>query len=113
MVGGFAASYDRRSQLNASVRPLPRSKRIMGSDRRPSRGRVEDLLAEVSSVDGTADVGTPYELWVPEVLTLHGTTVQSDLAMAIVVDALLAKSYYPHGFEAAAGGRVYRYVREA
>jgi len=84
----------------------------MASTGRASRGRVEDLLTSVNGVDGAAAAGTRYELWVPEALTLHGQPVRLDVAMAVVVNALLAKSYFPDGFEAGDGGRLYRYVRE-
>ncbi len=84
----------------------------MTSAGRASRGRVEDLLTDVNSVDGAAAIGTHYELWVPDALTLRDQPAPLDLAMAILLHALLAKGYYPAGFEADTGGRVYRYVRE-
>jgi len=84
----------------------------MASAGRASRGRVEDLLADVNSVDGAAAIGTRYELWVPDTLTLRDQPAPLDLAMTVVLNALLAKGYYPDGFEADIGGRVYRYIRE-
>jgi len=85
----------------------------MESAARPSRGNVEDLLAQVNRVDGAAAIGTRYELWVPDALTWRGGPVRQDIAMALILDALLAKSFHPDGMVPGTGGRLYRYVREA
>ena len=72
-------------------------------------GTVEGLIQQVESWAPDASVA---ELWVPEHLTLHGNSVAQDIAMAIVVDKLLNLGYFPDGFSAGTGGRLYRYNRE-
>ncbi len=74
-----------------------------------SSGTVEELLSEIGKVPAH-EVGRSCELWVPELLRLRGARVGGDIAMAIVLDALLAKGYYPDGFSEGEGGRTYRYV---
>ena len=51
------------------------------------------------------------ELGVSDGLSMHGSSVPQDLAMAVVLDALLAKSYFPDGFVEVVGGRRYRYAQ--
>ncbi len=74
-----------------------------------SFGTVEELLSEIGKVPAH-DVGQRCELWVPELLRLRGARVGDDIAMAVVLDALLAKGFYPDGFTEGEGGRTYRYV---
>jgi len=52
-----------------------------------------------------------FELDVPEHLTLRGKACPPDFAMAVILDALLAKGFDPDGFEPRPGGRRYRYRR--
>lgn len=75
----------------------------------PRSGAVEDLLAQVEGIDPTAET---FELWVPAELTLRADPVTLEIAMAIILDRLLAKNMYPRGFVSGIGGRRYRYERE-
>ena len=79
------------------------------SRQRSSTGTVEDLIRQVES--WSSDVSSA-ELWVPDKLTLNGSTVPQDAAMAIVLDKLLGLSFFPDGFSPGDGGRSYRYTRE-
>jgi hypothetical protein len=72
-------------------------------------GRVEDLLSQIASVQGDR---TTCELWVSERLSLHDQPVALDIAMAIVLDALLKKEMFPDGFIQGDGGRYYKYRLE-
>jgi len=74
-----------------------------------SSGTVEELLREIGKVPAH-DVGQRWELWVPELLRLRGVRVGDDIAMAIVLDAPLAKGFYPDGVTEGEGGRTCRYV---
>jgi hypothetical protein len=74
-----------------------------------SSGTVEELLNEIGKVPAHY-VGQRWELWVPELLRLRGARVGDDIAMAILLDALLAKGFYPDGFTEGEGGRTYYYV---
>ncbi|MAE93557.1 MAG: hypothetical protein CL910_02750 [Deltaproteobacteria bacterium] len=76
---------------------------------RPAMGSVEDLLREVESWPPEL---SSTELWVPEHLTLRGDPVAQGVAMAIVGDKLLSFDFFPKGYAAAPGGRLYRYIRE-
>jgi hypothetical protein len=78
---------------------------------RPASGTVESVLAQVEALP--AD-GEPIrlELWIPDALTLRGQSVPNDVGIAVVVDALLAKSFFPDGVQVGTGGRLCRYVRE-
>ena len=69
-------------------------------------GTVEELLAQV---DGLPAGTTTFEMFVPQNLSLHGQPVSQDIAMAIVVDRLLAKDLYPNGYNQRSTGRRYRY----
>lgn len=71
---------------------------------------VEALLKEI---DAVAEGSTDFELWVPPQLTLRGVEVSADVAMAVVLDRLLAKGYMPAGFTQQSDGRTYRYQRES
>lgn len=51
------------------------------------------------------------ELWVPDALTIHGRPVPNDVGMAVVLDALLAKAFFPDGLQIGVGGHLCMYVR--
>ena len=72
-------------------------------------GSVEGLLAEVAQWPADADAA---DLWVPATLTLEGRAVPQDVAMAIVGDRALSRSFFPNGFSPGNGGRLYHYKRE-
>ena len=69
---------------------------------------VEDLLTQVAEF-APRETGSTYSLWVPDILTFRGGLVAHDIAMAIVLDALLAKELFPAGFRSERGGRHYTY----
>jgi hypothetical protein len=69
---------------------------------------VEELL-ELVAAWKPHRIGELHELSIPDVLTLRGKPVAPDIAMAIVLDALLAKGLFPAGFVSERGGRTYRY----
>jgi hypothetical protein len=75
---------------------------------RPS-GTIEELLSEIRKLPGHT-VGQRWDLWVPGALRLRGERVREDIAEAILLDALLAKGFYPDGFTQGDGGRTYHYV---
>jgi hypothetical protein len=70
---------------------------------------VEALLNEVAQWSGAA---ASADLWVPDELTLQGRVVGKDIAMAIVLDKILALGLFPSGFSTRDGGRLYHYKRE-
>jgi hypothetical protein len=72
---------------------------------------VEELLRAVSLLP---EVGEPtsIELGVSDTLSFQGKPVPQDIAMAIVLDALLARGYVPNGVAEEPGGHRYRYVRD-
>ena len=71
-------------------------------------GTVEEILAQVDKIE----IGEKsFTLWIPQDLTLNGKTVSSDLAMAIILDAILAKEFFPNGFDEGVGGRYYKYQK--
>ena len=74
-----------------------------------SRGTLENLLAHVEAIPPSA---TSIDLWVPEHLTLGKSEVSQDIAMAMLLDRLVARNLFPRGFRAEAGGRVYQYRSE-
>lgn len=75
----------------------------------PASGTTEAFLAKVNALpDGTR----AFQLYVPSTLTLKGEPVAQNLAMALVLDCLLAKRLYPDGFEQQANGRLYKYTSE-
>ena len=85
---------------------------MITQERRISEGRVEDLLRQVEAVSEVE--GRPaasFELWVPELLTLHGRRIPQDVAVVVLLDAVLEKSFEPAGFTEEPGGRIYRYQR--
>lgn len=74
-----------------------------------SFGTVEELLAEIGKLPAH-EVGQRWDLWVPELLRLRGARVGEDIARAILLDALLAKGFYPDGATDGDGGRTHHYV---
>jgi hypothetical protein len=75
-------------------------------------GTVEQLLAQVEAA--RPDVQSPaLTLWVPGALTFNGEPIPQAFAMAIVGDHLLAKGYFPAGFDIEGAGRRYNYRFEA
>jgi hypothetical protein len=77
--------------------------------RQNQAGTVEELLAAINAIPDAAD---SFTLWVPDRVSHRGEVIAQDLAMAIVVDQLLARSFFPDGFESGDKGRLYRYRRE-
>ncbi|HYU35202.1 MAG TPA: hypothetical protein VEW48_23870 [Thermoanaerobaculia bacterium] len=86
---------------------------MSGQDGRPPRGTVEELLRRIEALARPGDAGPPggFELWVPQRLTLRGQTIPFDVALMVVLDALLEKSFVPAGFTEEDGGRLYLYER--
>jgi hypothetical protein len=82
-----------------------------GQDTRPPRGTVEELLRRIEALAPPAEANPPkgFELWVPQRLTLRGQTIPFDVALMVVLDALLEKSFVPAGFTEEDGGRLYLY----
>jgi hypothetical protein len=54
---------------------------------------------------------TKLDLFVPADLTLRDKPVPADVAMAVILDKLLAAGFDPLGFSQAAHGRFYHYRR--
>lgn len=77
----------------------------------PTPGIVETILARIQALPSDGEP-TRLELWIPDELTLGGQPVPSDAGMAVLLDALLAKSFFPDGVQVGEGGRLCRYVRE-
>jgi len=61
---------------------------------------------------GDPDKATSCELLISDTLTLNGEPVPHDVGMAIIVDGLLGKGFFPDGFTQVSGGRNYRYRRQ-
>lgn len=80
---------------------------MSGDAGRPFRGTIEDLLRRIETLPEPGSEGS--ELWIPGRLTLRGEPIPQDVAMVIVMDALLSKSFVPSGFTEAQDGRLYRY----
>lgn len=74
--------------------------------------KVETLLTEIEQ---TAPTTTgDFNLWVPNcALTLRGQIVQSDVAMAIVLDKMLSLGFWPAGSDEREDGISYRYSQES
>jgi hypothetical protein len=72
-----------------------------------SQDSVESLLSQIHGLAITSS--QKFELWVSRNLTLRGQTVTGDIAMAIILDKILGRSYEPDGFMEETGGRIYRY----
>jgi hypothetical protein len=70
---------------------------------------VESLRERATAL---ADGSKSFELWIPEALTLNGQAVKKDLAMAVLLDAILGLGFMPDGLTAGAGGATYRYRRD-
>lgn len=87
---------------------------MSGQDGRPPRGTVEELLRRIETLARTGDDGPPsgFELWVPQRLTLRGQGIPFDVAIMVVLDALLEKDFVPAGYTEEDGGRLYQYQRE-
>ena len=73
----------------------------------PATGTVEELLAKVEAMPAGTST---FELFVPAELTLEGRSIRPDLAMALVVDQLLARGLFPRGFDQRPTGRRYKYA---
>lgn len=84
-----------------------------GQDGRPPRGTVEELLRRIETLARPGDAGPPsgFELWVPQRLTLRGQNIPFDVAVMVVLDALLEKDFVPAGYTEEDGGRLYLYER--
>jgi hypothetical protein len=76
----------------------------------PDNPSVESLLQKIE--EGTAGAPPDFELWVPDSLTLGGVQVAGDVAIAVLLDRLLAKNYMPASVARGVGGCRYRYRRE-
>jgi hypothetical protein len=74
----------------------------------PAVGTLESLLAAIEALATNAESAA---LWVPEHLTYEGNEIQSELAMAVVTDKLLARGLYPNGVARSLGGARYRYCK--
>ena len=74
-----------------------------------ARWPVEALL---EAINGISADSTEFDLWVPDQLTLRGSEVGQDIAMAIILDKLLGKGLMPAGFTQGASGRTYHYHRD-
>jgi hypothetical protein len=73
---------------------------------------VETLLSKIAELAPEPAGGIEeFYLDVPERLTLRGRIVIPAVAMAVLVDALIAKDFVPAGYEPRPGGRRYRYQR--
>jgi hypothetical protein len=70
---------------------------------------LEVLRAQVAAIPSDVDAR---ELWVPESLTSHGKPIRQDIAMAILLDDILARGFMPDGKVDGRGGVTYRYRRE-
>jgi hypothetical protein len=69
---------------------------------------VEALLA---NIDGVEEGAAYFDMWLPTQLTLRGAVVSTDIAMAVVLDKLLANGFTPAGFTQGVNGRTYHYRR--
>jgi hypothetical protein len=69
-------------------------------------GTLEDLVAEVRA---GATAHAPFDLWAAGVLTLGGSPVPRDEAMAVIGDAVLAVGLGPGGFTDGPGGQTYHF----
>ena len=86
---------------------------MTGQDGRPPKGTVEELLRRIDALARPGDAGPPsgFELWVPQRLTLRGQGIPFDVALMVVLDALLEKDFVPAGYREEDGGRLYQYQR--
>jgi hypothetical protein len=70
---------------------------------------LEELLRRIEALARPGDTGPPsgFELWVPQRLTLRGETIPFDVAVVVVLDALLEKDFVPASYTEEDGGRLY------
>ncbi len=74
---------------------------------KPQFSSVEEIIAHINDTDFAQK--DYFELLISQSLTLRGSPVPMDAAMAIVLDKILAKRYEPDGFVQCETGRLYRY----
>lgn len=67
---------------------------------------VEELIEKAQS---RSDRSAPFDLWVPEALSLRGEPVSDAIAMVVLGDAILGEGFEPAGFSQGDGGRTYHY----
>ena len=75
--------------------------------------RVTALESIFSDIDAKAPGKAALSLWIPEHLSWRSELVAQGLAMALVLERLVAHALVPDGFEQHEGGRVYRYKATA
>lgn len=77
---------------------------------RPPRGTVEELLRRIEALARPEGSEPPdgFDLWVPQRLTLRGQGIPFDVAVMVVLDALLERDFVPAGFTEEDGGRLYQ-----
>ena len=82
---------------------------MTGQDGHPPRGTVEELLRRIEALARPGDAEPPsgFELWVPQRLTLRGQSIPFDVAVVVVLDALLEKDFVPASYTEEDGGRLY------
>ncbi len=82
---------------------------MTGQDGRSRRGTVEELLRRIENLARPGDNGPPegFELWVPQRLTLRGQVIPFDVAIVVVLDALLEKDFVPASYSEEEDGRLY------
>jgi hypothetical protein len=69
---------------------------------------LESLRKEATALAS----GSSFELWVPDTITVNGRMTRRDLAMASLLDGILALGFMPDGMTPGEGGATYRYRRE-
>ncbi len=89
-----------------AVKDFVREEVVPVQGMRENRGALESLLARVEAI---APDATSIDLWVPERLTLGEREIAQDVAMAMLLDKLLARNLFPQGSLVEAGGRLHRY----
>lgn len=68
--------------------------------------RLEDFRAQVVGMPAGQ---TSFDLWVPAQVTMNGAPIAQDMAMALLLDQLLSRGFFPRGFTEGNGGRTYHY----
>ena len=63
----------------------------------------------MATIEDIPAVQDSFQMWVPSQLTLRNEAVLSELAMGFLLDRIVGKGLYPHGFEEGDGGRLYKY----
>jgi hypothetical protein len=81
--------------------------RAVISMNRPTTSTVEAVLSHLDTIP--IGESKPFQLSIPQHLTLRDQPVSADVAMAIILDNIFGMGYEPDGFMEADGGRVYRY----